>query len=100
MYHYELSKEADKDLDELFDYTVEQFGMDQAIRYVSSFERVFERLCSQPKSGRLRVEIRKGLRSVSPISHTVFYRNMENRIRIVRVLHSSRDIIKFIPPQE
>lgn len=97
---YELSQDADNDLVEIFDYTVEQFGFEQAVQYLSGFEQVFKNLCSNPKSGRERVEIRNGLRSFSKESHIVFYRILKDRIRIVRVLHASRDIIRFLPPGE
>lgn len=97
---YELSQEADNDLDEIFDYTAEQFGIEQAIKYLSGFDVMFENLCSNPNLGRKRNEIRKGLRSISHISHMVFYRILEDRLRIVRILHASKDIIKFLPPQD
>lgn len=98
IFPYALSLEADNDLDEIFDYTVEQFGIEQAIKYLSGFEQLFENLGNHPKSGRSRNEIRKGLRSISYISHTVFYRIMEDHLRIVRILHASRDVVKFLPP--
>lgn len=96
---YELSQEADDDLEEIFDYTLDQFGAEQAIRYLSGFETIFENLCFHPATGRKRDEIRKGLRSISHISHVVFYRILKDRIRIVRVLHSGRDLQKLIPPK-
>ena len=98
-FFYELSLEADRDLDEIFDYTNQEFGVDQAIKYLIDFEIVFESLCSNPRLGRPRDEVRKGLRSVSKERHTVFYKIMKDRVWIVRVLHGSRDIHKFFPPQ-
>jgi toxin ParE1/3/4 len=95
---YELSLEADKDLEGIYDYTVEMFGVEQAARYLSKFEIVFESLCLNPKSGRGRDEIRKGLRSMSVEHHSIFYRVLKSHLRIVRVLHSSRDIIRFLRP--
>ena len=44
---YELSQEADKDLEEIFDYTAEKFGIEQAVGYVSDFEDVFRLLSWQ-----------------------------------------------------
>lgn len=93
-----LSEEADKDLEDIFDYTAEQFGVDQAIVYVSGFEAVFDSLSNNPRLGRERYEIRPELRSITKESHVVFYRIMKNNIRIVRVLHMSRDVNNFIPP--
>lgn len=93
---YELSQEADNDLQEIYDYTVEKFGADQAVDYLTGLDETFNQLCTHPHAGRIRNEIKKGLRSISYVSHTVFYRIIEKRIRIIRVLHASRDIQKFL----
>ncbi|MGV8092914.1 MAG: type II toxin-antitoxin system RelE/ParE family toxin [Mangrovibacterium sp.] len=93
---YRLSGEADRDLEDIFDYTNRQFGIDQAIDYVSGFEEVFVSLATNPELGRKRDEIRKGLRSFVKGSHTIFYRVLKSHIRIVRILHGCRDIIKFL----
>jgi toxin ParE1/3/4 len=95
-YSYELSQEADNDLQDIYDYTEDKFGTDQAIAYLLGLEELFELLCTQPHTGRMRNEIRKGLRSSSYISHIVFYRVVEKSIRILRVLHASRDIPKIM----
>ena len=95
---YELSVDADNDLSDIYDYTTEHFGASQAVQYLIRLEQVFDSLCSNPKTGRERNDIRKGLRSISHESHTIFYRIMKDCLRIVRVLHASRDIIRFLPP--
>ncbi len=92
---YRLSREADQDLEEIFDYTVRKFGLEQAINYVSEFEETFASLMANPELGRKRDEIRSDLRSFVKGNHTIFYRILKNHIRILRVLHGSRDIIKF-----
>jgi toxin ParE1/3/4 len=93
---YQLSEETDNDLQNIYDYTEEHFGTDQAIKYLLGLEELFEFLCMHTDTGRKRNEIREGLRSSSYVSHTVFYRVLENHIYIVRVLHASRDIPKFL----
>jgi toxin ParE1/3/4 len=97
---YELSQEADKDLEDIFDYTADKFGVTQAVAYVESFDEIFNLLAQNPKMGRERSEIRPELRSFAKESHVVFYRILKDRIRIIRVLHASRDVIKFIPPRD
>ncbi len=89
---FELSLVADQDLQDIFDYTFEEFGIDQAVDYVSSFDQAFENIIQNPEIGRKRDEIKEGLRSVLKEQHTVFYRLLDNRIRIVRILHASRDV--------
>ena len=95
-YSYELSHEADNDLQEIYDYTAAKFGTDQAIKYLVGLDELFLALCLHPHSGRMRNEIRKGVRSSSYVSHIVFYRVIEKHVRIVRVLHASRDVHQWI----
>ena len=93
---YELSRAADQDIEEIFDYSSAKFGSDQAMEYVAAFEPLFKELVANPELGRARDEIRTGLRSMPKASHVVFYRILADRIRIVRVLHGSRDIPNFL----
>ncbi len=93
--NYKLSPAADKDLDEIFDYTEEEFGIDQAAKYLTELEEVFIQLFQNPLIGRTRNEIKRGLRNFVKSSHVVFYRPMKSHVRIVRVLHGSRDFVRF-----
>ena len=93
---YELSPEADQDLEDIFDYTEREFGIDQAIEYLSGFEGIIAKLVHNPGLGKKREEIREGLRSLLKDKHVVFYRILDNRIRIVRILHGSRDLRTFL----
>lgn len=95
-YHYELSLAAESDLEEIYDYTCDRFGVDQALVYLGGLDELFASICAQPQLGRSRDEVRDGVRSISYVSHVVFYRVMIGRIRIVRVLHASRDIHRFL----
>lgn len=91
-----LSKAADADLENIFDYTLEEFGLDQAISYVSGFDETFKIISENPEIGRKRKEIREELRSLTKDKHVIFYRILNNHIRIVRILHGSRDLPKFL----
>ena len=95
-YSIELSLEADIDLQKIYDYTEDAFGPDQALGYLKGLDELFQTLRIQPHTGRQRTDIRAGLRSISYVSHIVFYRVIETKVRIVRVLHASRDIPKFL----
>ena len=93
---YELSLVADQDIEDIFDYTLAKFGLDQAVQYVSDLERIFQQLIQNSELGKEREEIKHGLRSIPKGSHVIFYRITGDCIRIVRVLHGSRDILKFL----
>jgi len=92
---YELSFEADQDISDIFDYTENEFGLDQAVAYVSGFDECFAQLLDNPELGRRRDEIRENLRSFNHEAHVVFYRILKGHIRIVRVLYGSCDLPKY-----
>lgn len=93
---YQLSQEADKDIDEIFDYTESEYGLQKAIDYTSQFSIIFSQLIQEPELGRTRNEIRNGLRSLIQNEHIIFYRILSDYIRIVRVLHGRSDTPKFL----
>ncbi|MBN4085337.1 type II toxin-antitoxin system RelE/ParE family toxin [Flavobacteriaceae bacterium AH-315-B10] len=94
MKHYVLSDAADLDIDAIFDYIEREHSFNQAIKYLLSLEVVFESLIINPRIGRERNEIKLGLYSIAEQEHVIFYRVLKHHIRIVRVLHGSKDIPK------
>lgn len=92
---YLLSEIADADLEAIFDYTIYKFGVEQAEKYLLEIEDIFLHLLKHPESGRKRDEIKEGLYSFPKDNHIIFYRIFDNHIRIVRILHGSRDIPNY-----
>ena len=93
---YELAPMAAQDVEDIFDYTEGEYGFDQAVDYVSGLEELFQGLVENPEMGKARNEIKAGLRSFPKGQHIIFYRILDKHIRIVRVLHASRDLTKFL----
>jgi toxin ParE1/3/4 len=93
---YELSIEADADISKLFDYTEAKFGFEQAVKYIRELDSALQLLINTREIGKERNEIKIGLRSLPKNKHVIFYRLLEDRVRVVRVLHSSRDILKLL----
>lgn len=91
---YQLTNQADFDISEIFDYTEELFGVEQAIKYTEAFISIFEHLLINSTIGKHRLEIDERLFSIAKEEHTIFYEILENSILIIRVLHSSRDFPK------
>ncbi len=91
-----LSRVADTDLESIFDYTLGEFGLEQALSYVSGFDDTFKIISENPKIGKERKEIREELRSLAKDDYVIFYRVLNDHVRIVRVLHGSRDLPKFL----
>ncbi len=89
---YELSTSAEKDLEDIYDYTVAMFGLNQADSYLLEFKNSFELLSKNPQIGRARNEIKRGLYSITKDNHIIFYRIIKYRLRVVRIMHGSRDL--------
>lgn len=92
---YILSEIADEDLEDIFDYTMNEFGFEQAEKYLTEIEDVFQSLLTNPELGKARNEIKTDLYSFPKDYHLIFYRILDNHIRIVRVIHGSRDIPRY-----
>lgn len=96
MRRYDLSRAAQLDVLDLFDYA-RSYDEASETRFADALVDCFERIAEFPLSGRDRSEILTGLRSVpiKSLRTTVFYAplsNQSDRIRIVRVLRQERDV--------
>ncbi len=82
---------AELDLDEIWSYiaTDNPTAADALLDAVGVRCRF---VATQPRSGRLRPEIRKGLRTFVVGRYVIFYRPLSDGIEVVRVLHGARDI--------
>jgi len=96
MDQYILSRNTQDDINDLFDFGAEKFGKYQALEYLIGLRSYFKLLMKNPHLVKKRTEIKKGLFSFPYASHIIFYRIFNKHIKIVRVLHGSRDLIKFL----
>jgi toxin ParE1/3/4 len=89
---YVLSQEADIDLEEIFEYSYEEFRLNQAINYLGEIDAVFIKIVNTPEIGKTRNELKQGLYSIPIGMHIVFYRILTDHVRIVRVLYGGRAV--------
>ena len=87
-----LSQLAAADLEEIAEFTIEQFGIEQSRRYRDGLKTCFDQLADNPKLGRKAEQLMRGLQRFEHQSHVVFYMNETENLLIVRVLHSSMDV--------
>ena len=92
MNSYRLSRLAATDLQEIAEYTIERFGVEQARRYRDGLKTCFVQLADNPALGREAEMLIRGLRRFEHQSHVVFYISEPENLLIVRVLHSSMDV--------
>ena len=93
MSDYVLSPEAILDLQNIYDFTVEEWGEAQAEKYLNEIYVVFERLVQNSGIGRFRAELGNGLRSIPAGAHIIFFQPLQSDVAIIRVLHGARDVV-------
>ena len=94
--NYILTKEAARDLEKIWLYTVENWSIEQADRYLNLLLDEFDYLCLKPNSGIDYGMIRKDYWRTKVNSHIIFYKIKKNQIEIIRVLHEIMDIESHI----
>ncbi len=92
MAKYQLSRRAATDVDQIADYSIEQFGIKQARRYGDGLETCFQTLAENPGFGRSAEQFAPDLRRFEHQSHIVFYIPEDWGVLIVRVLHKKMDV--------
>lgn len=84
---YQIGPSGVSDLAEIFDYTVDTWGEEQAERYLDELARCFDRLADLPGLGRPCDRIYPGVRRFEHGRHVIFYKPEIHGIVISRVLH-------------
>ncbi len=82
-----ISPEAERDLESIWLYTLEEWGFEQANRYSDEMIDAMSKLANRPKSGVACDHIREGYRRSSYGRHAVYYRIESYGIAVVRILH-------------
>jgi toxin ParE1/3/4 len=95
---YIVFPKADRDLDDIADYLVEEADLETGLRFLTLADQTFALLATQPEMGwksRLKHPELASMRvfRVSGFEKIlIFYEPREEYIAIVRVLHGSRDL--------
>jgi toxin ParE1/3/4 len=92
-----LRPRAQADLDEIWDYTADRWGLDQAETYTRQLWKDIQTLADSPTLGRECNEVRPGYRQYPSGSHVLFYRLADDDIDVVRILHERMDYERHIP---
>lgn len=92
MSQFRLLPEAEKDLESIWHYTLQNWGLDQAESYLDGLVDIFELLSKNPLMSRERLEFSPFVRIHHHAHHLVVFIISEVGIDIVRVLHDSMDV--------
>ena len=95
-----LSREAERDIDEIARYTEQRWGKPARQRYLRQITERLKALLANPELGPVRDDIRPGNRSLTAGRHIVFYRLAPDAVEIIRILHHAMDVQRRIEPAE
>ena len=93
------SPRAKQDLVRAWDYYARVASLEIADTLVHEIAATARRLDARPFLGRVREDVKPGLRSLLAHPYTLFYRVTETRVEIVRVLHERRDFASILGQQ-
>ena len=86
-----ISDDARFDLDGIW-ISIAADNVEAADRLIDSVLSQYRHLTAHPYLGRLRNELRPGLRSWAVGNYVIFYAATDDRLEIIRVLHGARDL--------
>jgi toxin ParE1/3/4 len=90
---YRLSPAAVADLDDIWEFTVQQWSREQAERYVRQVEERLVGIAGGHVPVRSAADIRPGYYKCSVGSHMIYFRKEAEVVVVIRILHQSMDVV-------
>lgn len=91
MKRYQTSREADADLDSIWDYIAERSSAETATDFLWEFYEAFTTIASSPRAGVSLPDLPPGdVRKFPMGNYMIYYRALRGKVLIVRVLHGRR----------
>lgn len=87
-----VSPRARADIEDIWSYTVGQWGERQAEIYLRLLQAAADAVASDPEIGQTCDDVRPGYRKYRVGSHVMFYRINPNAVVVVRILHQRMDV--------
>ena len=93
---YVLTLRARADLQAIWIYTADRWNVGQADRYIRQICQIMEFVAADPRRGRPCDYIRAGYLKYPAGSHILFFKQRQDDIIIVRILHQSMDFERHL----
>lgn len=85
-----LSPRAQQDLDEIWDFSAERWGEDQADAYVRAIWAAVKIVSEDPRRGQ-ECDVRAGYLKYGVGRHVLFYKRIMDGVEVIRILHERMD---------
>lgn len=86
-----ITPKAESDLTGIWLSTCEEWGVEQADKYLDELETSMKQFLSHPLLGADYTHVLTGYRRLQVEHHAVFYQVLESEVLFVRVLHEDMD---------
>ena len=93
---YRLRALAQADLESIWLYTREEWGVTQADAYLEALIQRFDWLVKNPTLGKPRDDIKQGYFCFPEGMHLVFYILKNNQVEIIGIPHQQMDIVEYL----
>lgn len=100
MTEYKLTVRAEQDLEDAYEYLY-KVNPEAALKLLQALQERCNSLANMPGQGKQRTEFNgfvEGLLSVAEHNYTIFYRQTNYGVLVIRFLHHSRDPDLFFNP--
>jgi toxin ParE1/3/4 len=91
-----LSPQAEQDLADILQYTLETWGEAQLVAYRAVLEKAIQAIVDNPQIAPLRPDISPAHRTLLAGSHVVVYRLTDSAILVSRFLHARMDVRRHV----
>ena len=88
---FRLRPLAVQDVENIYLYSVQEFGSTQAEAYLRGLDNAFHKIAETPSLGSDYHHIRPGILAYRVISHVIFFTASADGVTIIRVLHKAMD---------
>ncbi len=91
-----LSPKAKSDLSEIWDYSLAQWGVNQAEKYIRELWAEIEKQASDPTTSIDIGDVMRGYRKTRSGSHVIFFKQTKDGIDVVRILYKKMDFDRHL----
>jgi len=91
-----LSPKAKSDLSGIWDYTLEEWGVEQAEKYVRELWAALQSQSRDHSTSTNISDVRAGYRKIRYGSHVIFFRFVDGGIDVIRILHQRMDFERYL----
>ena len=92
MMKWYFTSKAEVDLSDIFSYSVQKWGLAQALKYDNEIENAIIEIAKNPKSDQQEYAAPIGYCKKMINKHFIIYKITNHSLTIIRILHQSRDI--------